>query len=489
MSLINISYIQNLINGKNFDEICKIMESRNISVRFGNKEEHSDLYLLYSNDTNDIKNQKNEEENDIKIQKNEEENDNKIQKNVDTNIDIEFPNTEESDDVIKDELYYQCNGLILDKKSNKVVAMCQNKMVNIDEKNELENIINENLKRKIRVEYCEDGTSIRLYNWNGVWYTATTKCIDARSSYWSCEKSFDKMFWDIFDKGLLNQLDRKYTYLFVLLHVDNRIVVKHKKNSLVYVSRINNETHQEDFTNYFYWNKFNLDIFNAESSERKRKIYENRSFDQEMCDQLINEQNIYDKQEYERQMYSIRQIKRQIVVKDFQLNKLDEIVSNNKRGILIKIYDEESHTWKLYKYDFDNYKLIKQSRGNVPNIKLRYLEIMRDPQLVETLEKNYSEYGFMFSVIKNCVNKLIKKIYLLYVNSHIKHNIQVEPDNLYYQTLRQLHGQYKVQNKPITYEAVKIKLMNLDKNVIYKLLEWKNEKKRLISSDASMLTN
>lgn len=476
MSMINISSIENLLNGKNFDEICKIMESRNISVRFGNNDEHSDLYLLYSNDT---KIQKNETQNEN--QKND--TDNKIQKNC---IDIELPNIEESDDIVKDDLYYQCNGLILDKNTNKIVGMCQNKMINIDNKEELKSIVsmnNDSDNKKIRIEYCEDGTSIRLYNWNGVWYTATTKCIDARSSYWSCEKSFDKMFWDIFDKGLLNQLDTKYTYLFILLHVDNRIVVKHKKNSLVYVSRINNQTYQEDFTNYFYWNKFNLDAFNIESAERKRKIYENQSFDEEMCEQLINEQYIYDKHEYDRQMYSIRQIKRQIVIKDFQLNKLDEIVSNNKRGILIKIYDEQLRSWKLYKYDFENYKLIKEARGNIPNIKLRYLELMREPELLDILEKNYTEYGFMFSVIKNCVNKLVKKIYLLYVNSHIKHNIQVEADNLYYQTLRQLHGQYKVQNKPITYDAVKTKLINLDKNVIYKLLEWKNEKRGLIASD------
>ena len=367
-------------------------------------------------------------------------------------------------------------------------------MIVIDTEAEFKEIYSKNANKKTRMEYCEDGTSIRLYNWKGTWYTATTKCIDARSSYWSCEKSFDKMFWDIFDTGLLKQLDEKYTYLFVLLHVDNRIVIKHKKNSLIYISRIHNETLHEDFTNYFYWNKFNLSSFNKESEIRKQEICENMEFDEEMCRQMLVEQTVYDKHEYERQLYSIRQIKRQIVVKDFRIENYENIISNNKRGVLFKVYESESESndngkWKLYKYDFENYKMIKEARGNVPNIKFRYLELMKTPETLEILEKNYLEYNFMFSVIKNCINKLAKKIYMLYVESHIKHNVKIDTDNLYYQTLRQLHGQYKLQQKPITYDAVRTKLISLDKSVIYKLLEWKGEKRGIASDNSVLLGN
>ena len=380
--------------------------------------------------------------------------------------------------------------MILEKHSNKIVGMCQNKMVVIENENEFKDIYVQNKHKKNRMEYCEDGTSIRLYNWKGRWYTATTKCIDARSSYWSCEKSFDSMFWDIFDNGLLKQLDEKYTYLFVLLHIDNRIVIKHKKNSLIYISRIHNETYHEDFTNYFYWNKYNLDNINIESEVKKQEIKDNMQYDEEMGSQMLNEQKIFDKYDYDRQLYSIRQIKRQIVIKDFKIENYKNIISNNKRGVLFKIYEEDSNgngKWKLYKYDFENYKIVKEVRGNVPNIKLRYIELMKTPNMLEILEKNYLEYNFMFSVIKNCINKLAKKIYGLYVESHIKHNIQVDIDNIYYQTLRQLHGQYKIQQKPITLDTVKTKLISLDKSVIYKLLEWKPEKRSIASDNITLM--
>jgi len=143
-----------------------------------------------------------------------------------------------------------------------------------------------------------------------------------------------------------------------------------------------------------------------------------------------------------------------------------------KRGILIKIFDKASKTWELYKYDFERYKMIKSIRGNVPQIRMRYLELLNKPESLVLLEKFYTENTFMFTYIKAALLKLVKTVYRLYVESHIKHTVQVTQENLYYRTLRQLHAQYKLTNKPIGFTDVQDKIYSLDKMVIKKLLAW-----------------
>lgn len=315
----------------------------------------------------------------------------------------------------------QFNGIILEKDTNKVVCASQNKVNEINTQESLVDKINTSTDNLIRYEYCEDGTIIRLYNYNDTWYTATTKCIDARSSYWSSKKSFDEMFWECFDKSLLQNLDKSHTYVFVLLHSENRIVVRHTKNMLVYVSQINNETMTEDFVNVF--------------------------------------KGVYG-------------IKRPNLILEFNPLEVTKYFHPFKRGILVKIYDRINKIWNVYKYDFENYTLIKEIRGNVPEIRYRYLELLNNKEYIENLEYYYQEHIVMFTIIKSSLRNLVNAIYKLYVESHIKHSVKIEDDNLFYITLKQLHAQYKQTNKSITYDDVVNKIYNMDKVVLRKLLKW-----------------
>ena len=299
--------------------------------------------------------------------------------------------------------------------------MCQNKLTELTSFEEVTDIINNN--RDIRVEYCEDGTLMRLYNYNDSWHTATTRCMDARNSYWTSNKNFDTLFWEMFDSELLASLDKAYTYVFILLHKENRIVVSHNVNMIVYISRIHNETWHEDYTNRF---------INAFKIRRPKRL-------------------------------------------DVELIKAGIPFFNPlKRGILIKILNKETNVWKVYKYDFEKYVFIKSLRGNVPQIRMRYLELLKDKEKLSLFEKFYGEHRFMFNAIKGSVFNLAKMIHKLYIDSHIKHTIEVKQDNLYYQTLRQLHAQYKITTKPIGFYDVIAKIEQLDKNVIKRLLGWTN---------------
>lgn len=440
MSIINVSDICQFVNDSSFEEIKTNSESLGLCVK--EKEMCQGNLFLLANTNDNFKNKKTQKTNFVNVETVETiDTKNGLVEETCNDIAPSSP-TMEVDSVVLDiqgvsdlqesivnsemiELYKkQANGLIFEKDTKRVICMCQNRLNDIDNFEEVINLVQNN-SHGVRIEYCEDGTIIRLYNYGGEWHTATTRCITANSSYWTGNKDFDTMFWETFDKNLLETMDTNFTYVFVLLHRENRIVVKHNVNMLVYVSRINNSTYIEDFSNQF------------------------------------------------RNVYGIKRPKL-MDVEDFR--NLGSDVNNFdckfKRGILIKIFDKASKTWDLYKYDFERYKMIKSIRGNVPQIRMRYLELLNKPESLVLLEKFYTENTFMFTYIKAALLKLVKTVYRLYVESHIKHTVQVTQENLYYRTLRQLHAQYKLTNKPIGFTDVQDKIYSLDKMVIKKLLAW-----------------
>jgi hypothetical protein len=384
---VSINNIETLINSaESFEQIKEIALESGIQVRESNEEPLNNLYLLVA----------------------------------------------QRDSSELSPLQVECNGLILEKETNKVVCMSQNKFVHVNKDGSQVNQI-EDLKSnhpRFRMEYCEDGTVIRLYNYNDTWFTATTRCVDARKSYWSSEKTFNDMFWEIFDSSNYNveQLDKTHTYLFILIHKENRIVVNHKYNNLIYIGRIHNETKQEDFTNYFY------------NEDPRRCIRRTKNID---VSSVIN-------------------------------YPLDDYYLPDKRGVILKFLDTTTNSWKLYQYDFNHYTQIKEVRGNVPLIRMRYLELLDQPDKLQILETNYPEHKMTFAMIKHCMNKLYREVHNLYYQSHIKHNVTVEETHKLYRTLKQLHGQYKKQGTIITLEEVTKKVNSLDKNVIKSLIGWQN---------------
>lgn len=405
MSIINICDVSEFVENKDFEKIKEIGRINDICVKYDNPK---NLYLLANvNENNNNKN---------KFNQNKNNKDTEVKEEINEKFEL---NDEEKTIKNIDRFKRQANGIIFEQGTNKVVAMCQNKLQDLNSLEELYDLINANINNKIRLEYCEDGTMIRLYNHNNNWHTATTRCIDAKMSYWTSNKNFDELFWEIFDKSLLYSLDKEYTYVFILLHKENRIVIKHNVNMLVYISRINNVSLEEDYTN----------VFN----------------------------NIYG-------------IKRP---KQIELNNLSDAFYNPfKRGIIVKILDKRINLWNLYKLDFDQYRSVKTIRGNVPDLRMRFLELLNNPNDMKMLEVLYNENKYMFNVIKLSMIKLVKEIHKLYIDSHIKHSIEVKEGNIFYRTLKQLHAQYKLTNKPILLEDVQNKIYSLDKNIIKKFLNW-----------------
>lgn len=414
MSIINICDVSEFVENKDFEKVKEIGRINDICVKYDNPKK---LYLLAN--VNDNQNNNKFKQNKNKNNRNTGE-EQKSETEVKEEINQESQLSEEEKTIKNiDRFKRQANGIILEQGTNKVVAMCQNKLQDLNSLDELYDLINTNINNKIRLEYCEDGTMIRLYNHDNNWYTATTRCIDAKMSYWTSNKNFDDLFWEVFDKSLLYSLDKEYTYVFILLHKENRIVIKHNVNMLVYISRINNISLEEDYANVFH---------NIYGIKRPKKI---------------------------------------------EMNNLSEAFYNPfKRGIIVKILDKRINLWNLYKLDFDQYRSVKTIRGNVPDLRMRFLELLNNPNDMKMLEVLYNENKYMFNVIKISILKLVKEIHKLYIDSHIKHSIEVKEGNVFYRTLKQLHAQYKLTNKPILLEDVQNKIYSLDKNIIKKFLNW-----------------
>jgi hypothetical protein len=414
MSIINVSDVCEFINAQSsFEEIKAKCLKMDLYIREANVD-GKDIFLIANN--NDHRSYK-------KIVKKE----NVIETEILNETAVESTETLIElglDDETISRIKIQANGIIFEKGTNKVVCMCQNKMKEIDSFDDVMEIVRESYAN-MRVEYCEDGTLVRLYHYNNDWHTATTRCIDAKISKWSGNKDFDTMFWEVFGRDLLSDFDKDYTYLFVLLHRENRIVVRHNVNMLVFVSRINNNSFQEEY---------------VELGNNTYGIKTMKTMNQNEFQKLMNNPNVY----------------------DFKF----------KRGILLKVFDRATSSFTVSKYDFESYRMIKSIRGNVPEIRMRFLELLSKPESLQLLEKFYSEHTFMFTFIKASLLKLVKTVYKLYVDSHIKHVVKVTDENIYYRTLRQLHAQYKITNKPIGFDDVRAKINSLDKMVIKKLLGW-----------------
>jgi hypothetical protein len=323
----------------------------------------------------------------------------------------------------------QCNGIILEKETNKIICSCQNKMISTsDYKNDLKNFSD------VQIEYCEDGTLMRLYNYKNEWFLATTKCFDARNSFWVSNKNYHDLFFESF-KSNIDTFDKNNTYIFILIHVENRLVISHKQNKIIYLSCINNNNLQEIFNSYRSW-----------------------------ADDDDNEDTI--------QLESVKTTSKNV-------HNLTDMIDDTKRGFIFRVKNSDN-TYITYLYNFLNFEKNKLIRGNNNRIHFRYLQVLtKNPEFINDFNNNYPEYKILFSSICAMLEHLIKKVHGLYINSHVKHNIKIEKAHLYFKTLMHLHSVYKKENIIITRAVVADIIYKLDTPIIARLLGWqlKNESK------------
>lgn len=155
-------------------------------------------------------------------------------------------------------LVRECRGLILDKNTFDIVCRPFEKFGNFGE-----GYVPKLNWNKISVLEKLDGSLIKIYNYKGVWRSATNGTIDAFkadlsiSFFRTAENEVRSTFGDLVLHVLetmdyievLDMLDEDYTYLFELCSPFNRVVVPHNEPKLYYLSSKHNETGEEKIFN------------------------------------------------------------------------------------------------------------------------------------------------------------------------------------------------------------------------------------------------
>ncbi|MDD4938232.1 MAG: hypothetical protein PHX34_04450 [Candidatus Shapirobacteria bacterium] len=225
------------------------------------------------------------------------------------------------------------------------------------------------------VTRTEDGTVIRVYYYQGEWFTATSKCIDGRNSIFSAKKSFDELFWDTFNKENVEFFDKNSTYFFILKHVNNRLVLKHTRNSILFIKSVDNNTGES---------------FNATTPKNKGWI-----------SHVYNQGNL----EYELEIRHLNSISPPTIK---ELSEIPSVV--NGRGLLIKRAE------KYYMYDNPEYSRVKRLRGNAPDIVYRYIVFLKTnlKKAIE-LEKEFPEFKNEFIRSRKILYLACDEIYRMYM--------------------------------------------------------------------------
>ena len=153
---------------------------------------------------------------------------------VKNNYDNPLTFTDESD-------YWKmyCRGAVIDIVTNKVIALPPVKAIEIT----LEDLNSKDLINNVNDEYQSliDGTMINLF-YHKEWIISTRSDIGGYNK-WSDRKSFRKLFDESCDIEY-DDLNKKYSYSFVMMHTDNRNIspITYNELYLVEVYSFENDT-------------------------------------------------------------------------------------------------------------------------------------------------------------------------------------------------------------------------------------------------------
>ena len=307
--------------------------------------------------------------------------------------------TETSDPFIK-----ECRGLIVNKKAPFNIVCKGFDMFETFESIDKMQLVNANIPYKIT--QTVDGTYIRMYYYEGKWCIATNRCIDAKKARWQSYKTFYDYFQEAAQLYLLNKNNLKThcTYLFVLCHPENRIVVPHVRIELYHVGTIDNQTFEEI--------EHDIGI--------KTPVVVDSPLET-VCD-LSN------------------------------LSQLDW-----KHPGYVVVWENSSttspsnHSKKRYKIRNPKFEYVNQLRGNSLNITEHYLTLRSEqPQRFIEFCKYFPEY----STIEDSLNMVARYVHGLYIAYYVSKTIEYVPDRISWRILSELHRRYIRTKEPTSLDIV-----------------------------------
>lgn len=250
-----------------------------------------------------------------------------------------------------------------------------------------------------------EGTVIRLFNYNGIWYNSTNRKLDAYKSKWSSKESFGLFFREALHSEYANNeefrnrispdesrdiieryqetLDIDKQYMFLLINNnENRIVCQPPTRPIVYHvgTFIDGNLNMGENINIPYPKKHNF-------------------------------KNIEEVYNYASQI---------------DISKLQGVIVFAANNIQYKIFNKE-------------YAYLYKVRGNEPSIKFRYLQVRQDKEYVKLLRELYPNSLKTFEEYENIIMEIAKIINRAYVDRFIK-NLYVSMPQEEYGVIRACHA-------------------------------------------------
>ena len=316
-------------------------------------------------------------------------------------------------------LIRKSRGLILDTSNNQINVICSSieggihlekfrKIVNINDC-----IIEENI----------EGTLINLYYYNNRWNVSTKFCINADETRFRNKKTFRQSFDKLVNINTLD-LDVNFTYSFILVLKENKLVTKVKRDMVYHIETTNNITDDKIFVD--------LGI------PHPRLLFLNKK------EKLIQYSKI--------------------------IEKLIE-VDWDKKGFMLFSKDRK------YRCSVINprYEYVKNLVSNQANLKYLCLESKYYKKNDSELLIFFPEYEPMFCKITNDLYDLIDSIYKIYVDVKCL-KIKEDIPKKFYKIIYNIHNLYKHEkssgnlNFKVNKKFVKSIILDEDCPYVYSLI-------------------
>lgn len=270
-------------------------------------------------------------------------------------------------------------GVIVDTDTGKVVCRSFEytpEVVSTD----VDRLMNLDLGSKRFYPACE-GTVIRLYHYGGEWRIATHRKINAERSYWA-GPTFGELFSKLrkFDYNILNT---ENCYIFLLSDNSNRLVYKVPELGQLMLLAVYNRATDSFLPNEDWGTPLEGVVYPEEV-----KINDNQ--------QLQNVTNNY-----------------------------AQMQSFDRAGVMVVDPQNPSRPVKVINGD---YNTIRNSRGNEPNLRARYLQVRGTPEC-DTLKTWFtdSEYQGVFAAAEAEIDVLVKVLHQMYIHRYVKKNFDTLP--------------------------------------------------------------
>jgi hypothetical protein len=294
----------------------------------------------------------------------------------------------------------------------------------------------------IEVQEFVEGTMINLF-WNEVgWEIATKGNIGANNQFYKgVGLTFRDMFFDAVKHTNLNfdELNKNYSYSFVLQHPKNRIVVPFDRPGLVLVA-VYDLTDQNKIKLVQYRDAVKDSSMSLIKFPKRNRNWE--SYDQE-----------------------IKRFANPNMKTDFKT--MGVIFTNVKTGERCKVRNP------MYEY-------VRHLRGNQPKLQYQYLILRKEKHVMEYLSF-YPEHNELFMHFKQSVHDYAEELFANYLSCYVQKSRPLKEFGQQFRTnMYHIHNKYvtelKEQGKRVNFNFVNDFVNNMEPSLLMHSMNFKDHK-------------